>query len=595
MSRVWDAWHGWIASQIDDAEQVRMQFAIAPAALALGVVAALLQTVFYWNMVPRAWALLWFAGIVANHSWYVWLRYAFHKAAPRDDELSPWVAKHVLGLLVCGLNWGLSALVFGLPLSNTVWPIMLMTLAGTAVTSLAVFTSFFPAHLVFTTALLIPVQLVSLARATQINTIGTALCVVLLLILLAQGHRQGRSLLQVLRIRRENERLVGQLQQENTAKENALVQATQATDAKTRFFSAVSHDVRQPLYSLSLLMTAVRGAHESSERDALLDRMQQSVDMLDGLFTQLLEVSALEARAMQPNFEPVALAPMLAEVTQVFEARARAKGLALTIDADNMWVHADRQCLQRVLVNLLSNATNYTEQGSVVLAARECGDVVVLSVRDSGSGIAPAMQERIFEEFFRGAHAQAHTSSNGFGLGLPIVRRLLRAMNTDVHLQSTPGKGSVFSFNLRVSPPPTQAPVQVAADIDVLTGATIGVIEDDPAAAQALAHVLRMWGAHVVVASCSDEALAWTAPLDALITDYQLGPADAFNGVEVAAALQSCWRRDGNPLLPVLVVSSLALDTSQTSGLPLANKPVPPVKLRAWLLHALAARAINAG
>ncbi len=585
MSRLWLAWRDWIDGQVEDAEQVRMQFAIARTAPLLGVMAALIETVYYWDRVPKIPAAVWLAAIAANHGWYLWLRGRFHQAKPGDGQLPGWAARHVAGLAVCGLTWGMSAWVFGGSNIPGAWNIMLVTIGGTAIVGLLTFTSLFPAHLFFTIGMMLPIISASLVRGGELNYIGTALACVLLGILLVQGRRQATSVAQVLRTQRENARLLEQLKQEDAAKEQALKEAREANAAKSRFFSAVSHDVRQPLYSLSLLLDTVCKPDTPAAQAKMLDHMRQSVNMLDGLFTQFLEMARLDAGAVTLRTEAIALAPLLHQIAQTFEPRAHGKALALHVQASAVWAHADRALLQRVLVNLLSNAVNYTAHGSVTLACQADGEHIVVSVQDTGPGIAPDQQEQVFEEFYRAAHKGRAVA--GFGLGLPIVRRLLRSMGSEVYLRSLPGQGSHFSFALPASAP-VEAELPDPHTDDLLAGARIGLIEDDEVAADALAQLLTSWGTQVQVAFSAKDALAWQAPVDALITDFQLSGADAMTGVDVANALNLRWQAITARATPVLVVSSLSLASEQAHGFTVLTKPAPSCKLRAWLLQAIA-------
>jgi two-component system, sensor histidine kinase len=586
MNGLWLAWRHWIESQIEDPEQVRIQFAIARTAPLMGVMAALIETVFYWNRVPKLPALIWFAAIAANHGWYLWLRGRFHRAKPGDKQLPDWAAKHVAGLAVCGATWGMSAWVFGGSTGPSAWNIMLMTMGGTAIIGLLTFTSLFPAHSLFTIGMMLPVVFLSLLRGGELNYVGAALACMLLGILLVQGRRQATSVAQVLLTQRENVRLLEQLKQEDTAKEQALRDAREAIAAKSRFFSAVSHDVRQPLYSLSLLLDTVCKADTLAEQADTLDHMRQSVNMLDNLFTQFLEMSRLEAGAVMLRPEPIALAPLLHQLAQTFGPRAHGKALALHVQATTVWARADRALLQRVLVNLLSNAVNYTIHGSVTLACHVNGEHIVVSVQDTGPGIAQDQQEQVFEEFYRVAHNGAVVA--GFGLGLPIVRRLLRSMGSEVYLHSSPGQGSHFSFALPATAP-YQPELPGPQTDDLLAGARIGLIEDDKVAAGALAQLLTSWGTKVQVACSAKDALAWQMPMDALITDFQLGGDDAMTGVDVADALNVRWRAVTARATPVLVVSSLPLTPELARGFTVLIKPAPSRNLRAWLLQAITA------
>jgi two-component system, sensor histidine kinase len=594
----WTEWSRWVARHIEEPAQVDLQFAVIGKSAAMSSIAALLLVIYAGIRTPSGIMLGWLACLSGVAVLWLLLRSAFFKRQAGSMPLARWATWHTLMVTSVGFLWGGCIWVFKVPqdFNGSIAVVTMQT--AVAMTGWLFFSGFFPALLMYSLGIFVPA---AIAYAWQGDFAHAALCLVLHIVFVLQG----RKVIEVIRIRHEKEGLVLQLQQENSAKQLALAAAHEATAAKTRFFAAISHDVRQPLYSLSLLVDTTANVVLEAQRRELQQRMQQSVAMLDGLFTQLLEVSQLDAGALQPRIEAVDLAAFMHETAQVFQAQLRQTRHSFVMAVEPVFVLADRAWLQRIALNLIGNALNYAPAGELkFLAVRQAG-FVTLSVEDQGAGIAEDNQEKIFEEFYRGPDQAAE--SKGFGLGLPIVRRLARAMHTDVKLSSSVGRGSTFWLDLPLAAEPVpsqrngadQRAEVVSLTAGLLKGAKIGVVEDDVDIGQALSALLASWGAQVQWARDSHEALLWTEPVDVLIVDYELKVGDPMTGVQVAATLLSRWANFRPQAMtvpvPVLIASSLSLDSVQSKGFDALVKPLAPIKLRAWLLNALTRRPVSAG
>ncbi|MGQ3198156.1 MAG: sensor histidine kinase, partial [Hydrogenophaga sp.] len=243
----------------------------------------------------------------------------------------------------------------------------------------------------------------------------------------------------------------------------------QAADrAKSVFLAAASHDLRQPLHALGLFLTALRSmAHNpmrsSQELADIGQRMQSSLDSLGQLLNMLLDVSRLDANAVQVEREPTSLGPLLHDLGQDFLALASEKKLRLRVAPSHLWVDTDPTVLRRILTNLLSNAVRYTPRGRILLGCRRRGGEVEIQVWDSGIGIAPEQREAIFEEFFQiGQSAAQDHEAHGLGLGLSIVRRSARLLQAPLDLRTVPGRGTMFSIRLPLCQAPARLPTFAA-------------------------------------------------------------------------------------------------------------------------------------
>lgn len=630
----WAAWQRWVGKHIEDADQISMQLAATRNSAATALLAAMVLTVYYWGRVDRWISLLWlgcFAGTLMAR-YLVQRGFDADMLAQRSEavhtvQIPPnmprWAALHALSVGSSGIFWGLTVWIFNPQHDFSDALVAMITLSGALISGLFVFANFYPALLAYCVGIFIPSALgFALQGPSQGSAQSTAYAVLTALLLtffMRYGRYQERKFVEGIRLRREREDMVQQLRAENLAKQQALAQAHEATAAKVRFFAAISHDVRQPLYSLSLLAGTATSAMSDVQRKNLQQSIQHSVGMLDSLFTQLLQVSQLDAGALQPNMQAIELKAFIQATVQTFSVQLEQKKGKLSLDIVDARVMADPVWLQRIVLNLVGNALThaspYAPQTMLRVSAINSDEHIVLSVQDNGPGIAPAEQEKIFKEFYRISSAPKQSTAAqstplqtlerySFGLGLPIVRRLARAMGSDVQLQSLPGQGSTFSLRLTVAPPPlpdsslahaherkdTQGMEAAAmpSSSSLLNGALIGVVEDDENVGRALQTLLESWSVIAYWARHSEQALQWQAPMDALVVDYQLTPQDPMNGAQVATALRQRWHRNSKPPLPVLVASSLNLNAQQTAGFDALVKPLTPMKLRAWLLNALA-------
>lgn len=233
----------------------------------------------------------------------------------------------------------------------------------------------------------------------------------------------------------------------------ATAAAEKANWSKSHFLAAAGHDMLQPLEAAEMFAGLLEREATTPRAQALLQDLGRTQQSLRHLVRSVLDVSKLEAGVVTPVFGPVAVGPLLLGVAAELAPAAAARELRLAVVPTALWVDSDAHLLERVLRNLISNALRYTTEGGVVIGCRRRGDHVLIQVADSGEGIAPDDQERIFEAFVQ-VGTGARDRSEGLGLGLSVVRGLCRLLGHPVHLWSQPGRGSVFSIECRrVSPP----------------------------------------------------------------------------------------------------------------------------------------------
>jgi signal transduction histidine kinase/ActR/RegA family two-component response regulator len=364
--------------------------------------------------------------------------------------------------------------------------------------------------------------------------------------------------------------------------------AERANQAKSRFFAAASHDLRQPLHALSLFVGALKARNQQPESQTLIDNIEASTAAMELLFNALLDISRLDAGTIEAHPVHFPLRKLVLDLDQQFSALAAEKQLRLRFRPCDVTLYSDPLLIERILVNLIANAIRYTDDGGVLVACRRRGRMVRISVIDTGRGIPLDQQESVFHEFVQ-LHNTARDRSKGLGLGLAIVSRLGRLLGHRVDLQSRPGHGSVFSIDVPCGDARLIQPVSVASSApgQIPADALVLLVDDESAILRGMAELFDNWHIDLVTAHSADEAEQWLSSLDRLpdviVSDYRL--PDDTDGLAVITRLRQKFGRD----IPAIVVTGdTAPDTIlriTQAGFPLLHKPLRPAKLRALLTH----------
>ena len=406
--------------------------------------------------------------------------------------------------------------------------------------------------------------------------------------------------------------MTGQLQQERSILQQRIDDATHAlrekqeaaehsSQDKSRFLAVASHDLRQPMHALGLYIAELRCKVFSKEQQYLVGQVERSAEALSSLMNALLDISKLDAGAVVAQKQRCDVATMLNEVASNHQMLAGLKNIRLAVRTCSGYVISDPVLLQRVLMNLVSNAIRYTRSnGCVLIACRKRGQQLLIEVRDNGIGISKADQANIFREFFQLAQPQLDTTK-GLGLGLSIVDRLVKLLGHHLELRSAPGKGTVFALCVPFVPDtaeksttdnsPDIKPLIVAesaqgGESSQLFGKRILVVDDDALILESTASILSSWGCIVSSAASLDdvqkmlsEGLEW----DLVVSDYQLGSDNT--GVEV---IDTVCRILVTTIPSILIsgnTSPALIKLASVSGHHLLHKPVKPAKLRSLVLH----------
>jgi signal transduction histidine kinase/CheY-like chemotaxis protein len=583
-------------------DHVRALFVQTPASLTGNVIGWGLIVAMFWPLAARAPMLAWMSVLATLLGLRLAHYLRFRRTPDADDgTLQRWRRSWKLLVLAQASMWGLAVWLFwglGTPYHMTALMLIVFSYCLASVQLLATQQRLF---IVFTCLVLVPAIVRIATDTTQPwNWQLAGILCLQFVIVLVMGRAQRSALDQVIRLKSHTDKLAAQLRVEMGVSENARRAAEAASRAKTQFFAAASHDLRQPLHAMGLFAEALRQRSHDPEVASLVNSINESVDALEGLFGELLDITRIDTGGVDVNPAPVPMRELFARLRLHFEPTAFEKGLALSFRGAQHVAHADPVLLERILRNLASNAIRYTDDGGVLVSCRPRKGRLLMQVWDSGIGISETSLPRIFDEFYQ-VHSQRPLEAHqrkGLGLGLAIVARLAALMQSPISVQSRVGRGTVFSFEVpvgkavRVLEPATpgfKAPLGLT-----LQGRLMLVVEDEAAVREGLVVLLKAWGASVLAFHSVAALQGWLASEpdeapDLLIVDYRLPQGST--GLEALAAARAYWPKRK---LPAIVVTGSTIGGHESEAAEhdfhLLIKPVLPNKLRAMIAFKLGVR-----
>ncbi|ROH84540.1 response regulator [Pseudomethylobacillus aquaticus] len=366
----------------------------------------------------------------------------------------------------------------------------------------------------------------------------------------------------------------------------ALKEAEDANRSKTRFLAAASHDLRQPLHTISLV-SATLGLHHLGEESQRLVKILNEVSMsLSSQLNDLLDISKLDAGIVEAHVQATNISAILSNIYAEFELSIADKGLKTTVNlSSNTKSLTDPQLIHRIFRNLLHNAIKFTDEGSISIDVYDApsGRHVCVAISDTGRGIALEHQQEIFQEFYQVDNAN-RDRSQGFGLGLSIVKRLADLLQIKLEMESIPEKGTRFTLSIPVEPDQSASSDENhhSKDDTTLFDLRVLVVDDEEIIRTATELLLETLGCECMSAASSLAALQiathWKP--DIMLADFRLSDGDT--GINAAKSLRTLY-----PDLPIMLISGDTapdlLQTIRASGFKLLHKPLSLGSLRAEL------------
>ncbi|HPK33365.1 MAG TPA: ATP-binding protein [Ottowia sp.] len=561
--------------------------------------AVLLWSIFFLltrEALVFAWAAL-VHSAQACRSWMFWRNARDYPPSRFPDTQPSRAVAHVVPVLAAtAVAWGLSAWLLIPPggAHDAQAPILVVVLFGMMAASI-------PAIMPQPRAVLAWLAPITLLLAARFAWMGGAQGWIMGTCTLLFGATMGRFAMAQHRLQVAS--LRAQLEKETLTHE--LMVRTRdlqrLNQERSRFFASASHDLRQPVHALALFSRSLQRDLAGHPLQPVAGRVVQATDAVSRLLNAMLDISRIDAGAVQPQPSEVAVDQIFLRLAQMFEPRANEAGIELRFHTGPELVTTDTELVLRILSNFLDNAIKYSGRGRILVSARVRNDRVRLAVWDSGRGIAAEHLEHVFDEFYQVDNPQRDVS-HGLGIGLAIVKRLARLLGGEVGVRSVTGRGSVFWLDLpRHAPAPLARATDGAATAELPPGAGTGrtprvLLLDDEAS---VGEAIRLWLAPhceriaITQSVAAARALVQASPegFDAFIVDLRL--ADAQNGIEATAELRALAGRSVPTILVTGDTDPARVRAAYSSGLTVMFKPVQPEALL-QALHTLIGNAHGA-
>jgi len=526
--------------------------------IASNVATSLAAVVVLRRAIPIGWLLIWFGAIclLCSMRGLAAVRFRRTDKASRSSVAWDWLATGFSW--ISGALWGALGWEGFVPEQPLVFSFTMVVLTGIVCGTVPALSAFPPALVGSILATATPLGIRGIQSGGDIAEPYTFLVFTLVAINFYYCRGTHRMLRQTIALRLENEELAGKLIEERD-------RAKLADQSKTRFLAAASHDLRQPIYALGLLMSRLamlgkRGDVPESEAGALAEHSKSLIGDLNGLLDALLDISKLDAGVVTIDRQSINLRQLFVDLQVEFSMNAYRCNLDWRVIDRNLEVDSDLKMLRRIINNLLSNAFRYTKQGGVLLGCRKRGEFVEIQVWDTGIGIAREQQSLIFEEFLQ-LHNPERDRTLGMGLGLAIVKRTAALLDHPIRLVSSAGRGSMFSVLVPIATRETHRSETARAELESRSLGIV-VIEDERNVLEALKRLLILGGHRVYAdrsAQLAKDALRTSTislaevRVDLIIADYRLG--DGTTGIEAIGDI----RRYIGENIPAVIVTG---DTS---------------------------------
>lgn len=495
---------------------------------------------------------------------YVTARYLrLRKACPSDSELGPWEVQTKVDIFLSSLMWATAVL---LPTPHAAKPYIAMGILLMIGGGLALFATFRPGISLYATPCQVTTSVGLIATGDPLAATAGVGFAVAVGLMIRQARVHNTSIGRAMLVAEERQLLLEELAVQRREAERANL-------AKTFLLASVSHDLRQPLSTISLLIESAR--QRGTTDPQLVEQIGASARSMDDLVGALLDVSRLDSGAEPLQITSFAAADLLDRVRMQFDPQAAAKGLRLEVESSELRVTSDFFQIERVMANLVANAIRYTPAGGIRIRTRRRKTTLWLQVWDSGIGIARKDKHRVFDEFFQVTRT-TRSGRQGLGLGLTIVQRTAQRLNHPVRVRSRPGRGTVFEIGLPVAfAGPNQSGDASLAPL--LDGRLVLLIDDDPMVLKNMAALLTGFNCQVLTAGSQTDALnavdqSLRLP-DLIITDFHLGRDST--GLEAVSRVRALTEED----IPAVLVTTHPAAATNSEQVPVLTKPLRPQAL----------------
>jgi len=542
-----------------------------------GVVVAACTWLLFHRHLPSQPVLAWAVLIHGAQAATLAMLLTFRRDRAAQAQPTAWQRRHRIAVALTATAWGIAPVLLLPPDDLAYAALLVLVLLGMSVVGAIATATDRTSIYLWLVPIATPLPLVLLLRGGDAYLVLALLAVTWMAVHLRLALAQNHLLSSTLRAQLENAALVERLHQQ-------MDLTAQASREKSQFLASASHDLRQPLHALSFFGATLERRMAGSVDQPLIYNMMRSIEALDKSFGAILDISKLDAGAVEPHVQSFPIRDLFRRLQMSFAGQAEEAGLQLRFRPGAKVVTSDPQLLERILANLVQNGLRYSRPGAgVLVAARRRRGGVSLEVWDAGIGISEAELPKVFAEFYQVANPE-RDRSKGLGMGLAIVKRLSELLGHELTVRSRPGAGSVFRVWVSRVHAPQMDEFTVGAE--TLPGAlddtrTVLLLDDEEAVRTSVGELLVEWGYEVVAVATTAEATAAAKAraglVDVIISDLRLRDGD--DGLR---AIEQIRQACGFAVPAVLVTGDTAPEQVlrvHESGHIVLYKPVQPKEL----------------
>lgn len=425
-------------------EQIKLLHASIPSLLLINTIVMLALAYGFWDVIPHQSILLCIGlvGLMVLIRGGLFLAY---KQNFTESNLKYYRFSLIIGSACAGIIWGLIGILF-FPVTEQIYQLfitlILLSMTGGSAFTLAIY---LPCYFAYVPVTLLPIALYLSSFGDNFHNSLALGIIAFLIVLTIFNVKVNKNFKTSLALRFENLDLIEQLKQQKD-------EAERANFAKSKFLAAASHDLRQPLYSLSLFTSVLDETITYPKVKKIVEQINISVLALNNLFDKLLDISQLDAGVVEAKKKDFSLAVIFDKIVLNYSLEAREKDIVISWPESYPNVHSQEELLESILRNYLSNAIKYTIQGEITVTCANTinkmgKSQVTICVSDTGIGINASDISEIYEEFYQISNPE-RDRQKGLGLGLSIVKRTAKLLEHEIVVSSELGKGSRFSMSV---------------------------------------------------------------------------------------------------------------------------------------------------
>ena len=562
--------------------------------LIIGTLAvAILTFSVLWPTVDQSNLTVWFAAMLISLLLRTMSILQYRRQDLTVSNAKQWLDKATFWSTISGVLWGLVFVFFTVPEEFLYIVFVVGVYCGFLSSSVSSMAIHIPTYLAFS----VPSSMLFLIKciANGMNGYGiifylTAIVIVVFFTVMTSFARNTQeSFNKTTRLTYENNKLLGELVEQKEKAEKAVL-------AKDQFLAAASHDLRQPLHALGLFVSALNDFPLEEEARRCSEKIKQSAFALNGLLNGLLDISRLDAAAVECRPNHIFLKPIIESIELEYLQIVKEQGTAINIDiSDQLVIYADEMLLQRVIRNLVDNAVKFTSDGVISISGVPTAknghesESIHLIIEDTGIGIPEDLHQDVFSEFTQ-LNNPERDRKKGLGLGLAIVKRLCLLMGIKIEMNSEFLVGTRFNLalpkgdvakalkNFEEYAMNQEKDIALNGESSRLANKVIVVIDDEIDILTGMGRLLTKRAAKMILAINGDDAIIQLNEKDyipdLLIVDFRL--RDNLNGVEVINQLRDEYNID----IPAILISGDTspdrLNLAKTANIQMLHKPVPP-------------------